>query len=233
MVAEPVVFAWSGGKDGMLALHELQEAGMHRVVALLTTVNADHDRVTMHGVRRDLLVEQANSLGYPLRVVDIPADSSDGEYRERMSSALLEFRADGIRSVVHGDIFLADVREYRERMLDRIGLSGLFPLWGESTPVLANRFIDLGYRAVVTCVDTHALDRGFSGLAYDAGFIRRLPDQVDPCGEKGEFHTFVHDGPLFRRAIAHTVGEVVLRDGRFAFCDLLPSHASPPPARTR
>jgi uncharacterized protein (TIGR00290 family) len=217
---EPAIIAWSGGKDSMLALHAIQEAGEYEIVSLLTTLNRDYDRITMHGVRRSLLEQQADSLGFPLRIVEVSAQCSNAEYQERMSSALLAYRARGIRTVVHGDIFLEDVRRYREEMLATIDLQALFPIWGEDTKALATRFRRLGYRAVLTCVDTHAIDSRFAGRPYDQDLLAELPPSADPCGENGEFHTFVYDGPLFIRPVAHRLGEVVLRDERFAFCDL-------------
>jgi len=221
-----VVFAWSGGKDSMLALHEILRAGEQRVAALLTTVNRDFDRVSMHGVRRELLERQAGALSLPLRTVELSARSSNDEYQERMTAALAEFRELGIDTVVHGDIFLEDVRAYREAMLAGLGMRASFPIWGTDTTELAERFFRLGYRAVLTCIDTHAIDGSFAGRAYDGALLRDLPASADPCGENGEFHTFVWDGPGFARPVAHALGETVLRDERFLFQDLLPAHGA-------
>jgi uncharacterized protein (TIGR00290 family) len=223
-----VIFAWSGGKDGMLALDEVVRAGEFRVAALLTNVTRDFDRVSIHGVRRALLEEQAAALGLPLHTVELSANSSNDEYGARMREALSPFHARGIDTVAHGDIFLADVRAYREALLAGIGMRALFPLWGADTGELAERFLGLGYRAVLTCVDTHAIDGAFAGRAYDAALLRDLPEGADPCGENGEFHTFVWDGPLFARPVGHTLGETVLRDERFTYRDLVP--ARPPGA---
>jgi uncharacterized protein (TIGR00290 family) len=217
-----VILAWSGGKDSMLALHEVMRAGELRVAALLTNVTRDYDRVSIHGVRRVLLEEQAAALGLPLRTVELSASSSNEEYQARMAEALAAFRDRGIDTVVHGDIFLADVRAYREALLAGLGMKALFPLWGVDTRELAERFIDLGCRAVLTCVDTEALDAAFVGRAFDAALLRDLPPEVDLCGENGEFHTWVWDGPLFGRPVQHVHGETVLRDQRFAYADLLP-----------
>jgi uncharacterized protein (TIGR00290 family) len=218
-----VIFAWSGGKDSMLALHEVVRAGEFRVAALLTNVTRDYDRISIHGVRRALLEQQAAALGIPLHTVELSAASSNEEYRTRMAEALAAFRAARIDTVVHGDIFLGDVRAYREALLAESGMKALFPLWGADTRELAERFIGLGYRAVLTCVDTEALDAAFVGRAYDPDLLRELPSGVDPCGENGEFHTWVWDGPEFERAIPHVHGETVLRDQRFAYADLLPN----------
>jgi uncharacterized protein (TIGR00290 family) len=205
----------------MLALHELLSSHRFRVVALLTTMTRDYDRVSMHGVRRALLEEQAAALGLPLRTVELSGSSSNEEYQERMRHALEEFRSRDVHAVAHGDIFLEDVRRYREQMLDSVGMRGLFPIWGRGSAELAHHFLGLGYRAVATCVDSQALDTGFAGREYDTRFLEDLPAGVDPCGENGEFHTFVYDGPLFRAPVPFVRGEVVLRDGRFCYCDLL------------
>jgi uncharacterized protein (TIGR00290 family) len=218
----PVIISWSGGKDCTLALQAVHDAGDYEVVALLTTVNRDHDRITMHGVRRELLEQQVASLSYQLRIVEVSAGCSNEEYQERMSSVLLEYRACGVGGVVHGDIFLEDVRRYREAMLGTIEMEGIFPIWKEDTRTLADRFQRLGYRALLTCVDTAAVTADLAGAPYDANLLDSLPASVDPCGENGEFHTFVFDGPIFRTPIVHSLGEIVFRDQRFAFRDLLP-----------
>lgn len=207
----------------MLALHAVLTLQRLPVAALLTTVTADYDRVSMHGVRRTLLEQQAAALGLPLHLVALSASSSDEEYRTRMAEALIGFRDRGIRAVVHGDIFLEDVRRYREALLATLGMKALFPLWQLDPAHVARRFLRLGYRAVLTCVDTSTLDAGFAGRDYDASLLRDLPRDVDLCGERGEFHTFVYDGPLFSRRVAYLRGPTVLRDGRFAFHDLLPT----------
>ena len=219
---ETVLFAWSGGKDSALALHAVQQAGQYEVAALLTTVTEGYERVSIHGVRRELLEAQAAALGYPLEVVYIPQKSSNEVYEQRMRRALARFKEKGITRNVFGDIFLEEVRAYREKNLGQIGMRGVFPLWGEPTRALAGRFIAAGFRAVLTCVDTQTLDGEYAGREYDNALIESLPPQVDPCGENGEFHTFVYAGPIFNRALQIRRGESVLREGRFQYCDLQP-----------
>jgi uncharacterized protein (TIGR00290 family) len=215
------VLAWSGGKDSATALATLQSSTRWRVAALLTTVTEEYDRISMHGVRTALLRAQAHALGLPLRIVSIPPASGNETYESRMDSALEEVRREGIRTVAFGDLFLEDVRAYRERMLNTAGMSGIFPIWGIPTADLARRFIADGFRAVLTCVDTHQIDAGFAGREYDASLLDDLPPGADPCGENGEFHTFVYRGPGFRAPVEWSRGESVLRDGRFQYCDLL------------
>jgi len=221
-MAERVVFTWSGGKDSALALHELKLNGGCEIAALLTTVTRDYDRVSMHGVRTALLERQAESLGIPLDTVQISAGAPNEEYDARMREKLTSYKEMGICSVVFGDIFLEDIRRYREDNLSRIGMKALFPLWKRDTAELARRFIDLGFKAVLTCVDSESLDGKFAGRAFDERFLSELPAGVDPCGENGEFHSFVHDGPIFRERIRYRKGKVVLRDNRFYYCDLVP-----------
>lgn len=221
-MAERMLFAWSGGKDSALALHELRMDRGYEVAALLTTVTRDYDRVSMHGVRTVLLEQQAESLGIPLEKVDIAAGAPNDEYDARMRETLLPYKQRGISFVVFGDIFLEDVRKYREDNLSRIGMKALFPLWKRDTAELARRFIALGFKAVTTCIDSNVLDRRFVGRAFDERFLSELPLAVDPCGENGEFHSFVYDGPIFRERIRCRKGKVVLRDDRFYYCDLMP-----------
>ena len=222
ILVEKVLVCWSGGKDSALALHEIQRAGCYEVVSLLTTVTEDYDRVSMHGVRRCLLEQQAASLGLPLEVVFIPKDCSNDVYESRMREALLWMKSQGVSAVVFGDIFLEDLRQYREANLARIGLKALFPLWKQNTVDVAYQFITLGFKAVTTCVDNHCLDRSFVGQFFDDKFLSQLPSSADPCGENGEFHTFVFDGPIFQRPIIFSIGKVVLRDNRFYYSDLVP-----------
>jgi uncharacterized protein (TIGR00290 family) len=219
-----VLLAWSGGKDSAMALHELQMGGRD-VAALLTTLTGDYGRVSMHGVREDLLERQADALGIPLWKVFISRTSSNDEYESRMMAVLAGCRGQGIGAVAFGDIFLEDLRRYREKNLARASLGALFPLWGMDTSGLASRFVSLGFRAVVTCVDSHVLDGSFAGRRFDEEFISDLPPGVDPCGENGEFHSFVCGGPPFAAEVPVTRGEVVLREGRFHFCDFLPGTA--------
>ena len=215
-----ILLAWSSGKDCALTLHELRQAGDYHVVGLLTTLTEGYDRVSMHGVREALLDRQADSTGLPLTKVRIPRDASLDEYERRMGTALAPHIARGLSGVAFGDIFLESLRKDREAKLAGAGLRGVFPLWQRDTMELAQRFINLGFQAVITCVDTEALDGSFAGRAFDETFLRDLPDGVDPCGENGEFHSFVTDGPVFSQPITHRIGPTVLRDSRFCFCDL-------------
>jgi uncharacterized protein (TIGR00290 family) len=221
--ARPVVVAWSGGKDSALALRAIQRDPRYRVVALVTTITSEYDRISMHGVRRTLLRRQAASLGVPLEEVPISPGASNDEYEANLCAVLedLRERMTDLDTVVFGDLFLADIRAYRERLLGRIGMAGLFPLWQRDTRALAQEFVGLGYRAVVVCVDTAQLRREFAGREFDASLLRDLPPTVDPCGENGEFHTFVYAGPGLRQPVEHGRGPVVLRDDRFVYCDLV------------
>jgi uncharacterized protein (TIGR00290 family) len=221
--AQPVVVAWSGGKDSALALRAIQRDPRYRVVALVTTITTEYDRISMHGVRRTLLRRQAASLGVPLEEVPISPGAPNDEYEAQMRGALKRLRTEvsAFDSVVFGDLFLADIRSYRERMLARIGMTGLFPLWLRDTRALAQEFVGLGYRAVLVCVDTVQLPAEFAGREFDLALLRDLPPTVDPCGENGEFHTFVYAGPGVRSPVRHARGPVVLRDDRFVYCDLV------------
>lgn len=222
---EKILFAWSGGKDSALALYELSQDRFFEVVALLTTVTRGYDRISMHGVRRSLLEKQAEALGLPLEVVYIPQESSNAEYERLMGELLLRYRGQGVSSVAFGDIHLREVRDYRERQLASIGMKAIFPLWGRDTAILAQSFVDKGFRAVVTCVDTRVLDGAFAGRVVDTDFLRSLPSGIDPCGENGEFHSFVFDAPMFQGPIPCEAGEVVVRDS-FYFCDVVPTPES-------
>jgi uncharacterized protein (TIGR00290 family) len=217
-----VLFAWSGGKDSAMALHEIRKNGDCEIVALMTTVTEDYDRVSMHGIRRVLVEQQAESIGLPLEKVLITKDADNGQYEDRMREFLTGYRELGVSGVVFGDIFLEDLKKYREEKLAQVDMEAVFPIWQRDTRETAQSFIDLGFRAVITCVDTEALDRGFSGRDYDESFLADVPESVDPCGENGEFHSFVYDGPVFREPIRWERGEIVLREERFCFCDLLP-----------
>jgi uncharacterized protein (TIGR00290 family) len=219
---ERVLFTWSGGKDSAMALYELQRSQSYEIAALLTTVTEDFDRISMHGVRYVLLERQAESLGIPLERVLISRSSSNEEYESSMREVLERYKGDGVGSVVFGDIFLEDVREYREDNLSKIGMEGIFPLWGRDTLELAHTFIGAGFKSIITCIDNNALGKRFTGRLYDERLLSELPAHIDPCGEHGEFHTFVFDGPLFREAVVFRKGRIVLRDERFYFCDLIP-----------
>lgn len=226
---DKTILSWSGGKDSALCLSELRSSGVWEVVALLTTVTEDYGRVSMHGVREALLAEQAVAVGLPLVRVTLPADSSNEVYEKRMREVLEGQRADGIGSVAFGDILLEDLRRYRESRLAEVSMKAVFPLWRRNTRELALSFLARGFRAIVTCVDSSAMDGRFVGRDFDESFLRDLPAGVDPCGENGEFHSFVWDGPVFARPVPIERGEVVVRENRFWFCDLLPR--IPGPAR--
>jgi uncharacterized protein (TIGR00290 family) len=220
-VPEDVLFCWSGGKDSAMSLHALVAAREYRVTALLSTITEGYDRISMHGVRRALLERQAESLGLPLHAVLIPPQCSNAIYEERMKEALAQHLDRGVRSVAFGDIFLEDLRVYREKNLAQVGMQALFPIWRRETRELAREFVRLSFRAIAVCVDPRVLDASFVGRELDASFFADLPPGCDPCGENGEFHTFVYDGPIFQTPIACRVGEKVMRDG-FCFCDLMP-----------
>ena len=219
---EKLLFTWSGGKDSAMALYELQMTQSYGISALLTTITEDYGRVSMHGVREILLERQAESLGFPLEKVFISKNASNEEYEHKMRDVLERYLLSGVFSVAFGDIFLEDVRKYREDNLSKIGMTAIFPIWRRNTTELAHRFIDLGFKAVITCVDSNVLDKTFVGRVFDEQFLSELPSTIDPCGENGEFHSFVYDGPIFQKRILHTIGEVILRDNRFYYCDLIP-----------
>lgn len=225
--AEPVLFCWSGGKDSAMALHRLVEQGAP-VAALLTTVTEGYERVSMHGVRRELLRLQAQAIGIPLCEVLIPPECVNPVYEARMEAALRVFKGRGVRTVAFGDIFLEDLREYREKNMARVDMAAVFPVWKRDTGELARYFVQNGFRAVTVCIDPRKLGSDFAGRELDASFFRDLPPEVDPCGENGEFHTFVYDGPIFREPVRIVRGPVVTRDG-FVFSDFLPAVADGAP----
>jgi uncharacterized protein (TIGR00290 family) len=218
---EPILFCWSGGKDSAMALHALLQQKEFRVVALLTMVTEGYERISMHGVRRELLERQAQSIGLPLQEVRIPPQCVNPIYEARMEEALRLHYERGVRKVAFGDIFLEDLRTYRENNLAKIGMTALFPIWKRDTHELIRTFRADKFRAVVVCVDSKVLDRRFAGRELDEAFFQDLPPNADPCGENGEFHTFVFDGPIFRTSIPVRTGEITERDS-FVFCDLLP-----------
>ena len=213
--------SWSGGKDSCLALYEIQKAKEYRVAALLTTITRDYDRISMHGVRRVLLERQAASLGLPLHEVFITKDATNQEYEAKTEEAFSAYRDQGIDRVVFGDLFLEDIRAYRDQFLARHQMHGIYPVWLRDTTEFIKEFISLGFKAVITCVDGKILDSSFAGMMIDENFLSALPPHIDPCGENGEFHTFVFDGPVFKEAVRFSIGEKVERDS-FWFCDLLP-----------
>jgi uncharacterized protein (TIGR00290 family) len=223
-----VLLSWSSGKDSAWTLHRLRHDPENEVVGLLTTINAEFDRVAMHAVRHDLLRLQAEAAGLDLWPVHLPYPCSDHQYEALMAAQIEKARAAGVTHVAFGDLFLEDIRAYRERMMAGSGLELLFPLWLEPTAQLAREMLEGGLRAWVTCVDPAKLDASFAGRPWDADFLDALPPGVDPCGENGEFHTFVCAGPMLRHEVAVRPGEVVERDG-FVFADLLPLMVSPTP----
>jgi uncharacterized protein (TIGR00290 family) len=221
-MTEKVLLTWSGGKDSAMSLYELQMTREYEISALLTTVTEEYNRISMHGVQIILLEQQAECLGLAIEKVSITKNSSNEEYEAKMRDKLMHYQSQGVSSVVFGDIFLEDLRKYREENLSKMGMRGLFPLWKRDTTELAHTFIDLGFKAIVTCVDSNVLDKIFVGRVFDERFLSELPPAVDPCGENGEFHSFVYGGPIFRKRVLYKKGDVVLRDNRFYYCDLIP-----------
>lgn len=205
-----------------MTLYEIQKSQKYEIAALLTTITDGYDRISMHGVRRFLLERQAESLGLSLHRIHIPIKATNEDYESRMKTVLAHYCEEGIRSVAFGDLFLEDIKKYREKNLAKMEMKGLFPIWKRNTAELVRTFISLGFKAIVVCVDPKHLPASFAGRVIDEDFVRQLPPRVDPCGENGEFHSFVYDGPIFRKKVDFTVGEVVLRES-FCFCDLLPS----------
>jgi uncharacterized protein (TIGR00290 family) len=205
-----------------MALHALLESGQYEIVSLLTTVSKQYERISHHGVREELLEQQAAALGIPLHKLYLhQANCSLEDYEAVMGKAMLEYKDNDVLTVAFGDVFLQDLREYRERNLAKVGMKGIFPIWCRDTTEIVQTFIALGFKAYLTCVDSEKLGREFTGRSIDADLIRDLPDGVDPCGENGEFHSYVYDGPIFQRPVGLSVGEVVLRDVRY-FTDLVP-----------
>lgn len=223
MTPARVLLSWSSGKDSAWTLHALRRQGVD-VVGLLTSFNEAADRVSMHAVRRALVEAQAHAAGLPLWPLELPWPCSNEDYDARMAAMLERARRERVTHVAFGDLFLADIRDYRIRQMTGTGIEPLFPLWcsAEATPALARQMLDGGVRAVLTCVDPRQLPASFAGRAYDAALLGDLPPGVDPCGERGEFHTFCFAGPMFASDIGVTTGEIVTRDG-FCFADLLPA----------
>jgi uncharacterized protein (TIGR00290 family) len=226
---------WSSGKDASMALFEAQKGGKLEVSKLLTSVNGHHNRVSMHGLRRDLLHKQAEALGLPLKVVNLPEQPSMEDYSKLMGEAVSELKNEGFEDCIFGDIFLEDLRAYREKQLAEVGISCHFPLWKRDTKKLLQEFITLGFKAITVCVNGQLLDESFVGREVDEAFLMDLPVNVDPCGENGEFHTFCYDGPIFKQPVKFELGEKVFREYKapkkdeqhrneekigFWFCDL-------------
>jgi uncharacterized protein (TIGR00290 family) len=218
---EPVLMCWSGGKDSSLALHAVMQDPALNVVSLLTCVTEEYERVSMHGVRVELLKRQSAECGTALTQTRIPPKASNEIYEAAMERALKPWRERGVKRCVFGDLFLADLRKYREEKLAKTGMSALFPLWMKDTKKLAAEFIAQGFRAILVSVDPRRIDPKFCGREFDQRLLDELPPSCDPCGENGEFHTFVYAGPVYKRPIPVKRGQVVEREG-FWFCDLLP-----------
>jgi len=223
---EPVVLSWSGGKDSAMAAYHLLASQKYEIAALLTTVTEDFDRISMHGVRRELLERQAESMAIPLHKVMIPKECSNEIYEGRMSEACDYFKARGIAKIAFGDLFLEDIKQYRDERLVQAGMTGVYPIWRRDTDELVRTFIGLGFKAKLVCVDTRAIDASFAGREIDASLLEDLPRGVDPCGEHGEYHSFVYAGPIFRKTIDCKVGERTLRSSHFMYCDLLSTEAT-------
>lgn len=221
MVRTPILLSWSGGKDAAWALHRLRWSEGFEVVGLLTTVTEGLERVAMHGIRRDVLQAQAEAVDLPLIEARQPRHPDNTTYEAAISAALAqaESRWPGLQHIAFGDLFLADVRAFRDAMLQRQGWQGAYPLWDSDTAALAQEMQLGGLKARLCCVDTEQFDAGFAGREWDPGLLDALPDGVDPCGERGEFHTCVHAGPMFKAPLRLVEGETVLRDERFAFTD--------------
>lgn len=220
-----ILLSWSGGKDSAWALHVLRLERKYEVVGLLTTINEQFRRVAIHGYREALLDEQALAAGLPVWKVDLPFPCTNAEYEARMAVVVERAVGEGIYGMAFGDLFLEEIRDYRLKKLAGTGLEAVFPVWGIPTGQLSQEMVDAGLRAYLTCVDPRVLDRSFAGRVFDAKLLRELPAGVDHCGERGEFHTFACEGPMFSRSIGVTPAEVVERDG-FVYADLLPAPSS-------
>ncbi|RKS42714.1 uncharacterized protein (TIGR00290 family) [Gillisia mitskevichiae] len=232
---------WSSGKDAAFSLYKIQKAGEYKVEKLITTINSEVDRVSMHGVRKDLLQRQAESIGIPLELIALDGTVSMEEYNSIMAEAVNKLRSEDHSHAIFGDIFLEDLRTYREEQLKKIDITAVFPLWKKNTKHLITEFIELGFKAITVCVNAKVLDKSFCGREIDLDFINSLPANVDPCGEHGEFHTFVYDGPNFKEPVRFEIGEIIEKkyspskteddcfkekteswDTAFWYCDLLP-----------
>lgn len=229
MLPYKTYFNWSSGKDAALALHYLLQEEQYRVAYLLTSVNAGYGRVSMHGLRRELLQQQVAAIGIPAGTIELPEMPGKEEYEALMREKLDMLASDGFTHAGFGDIFLEDLRQYREQQLSALNIKAVFPLWKKDTRVLLRKFIASGFKAIVVCVDAARLDASFAGRMLDEDLLRDLPEDVDPCGENGEFHSFCFDGPIFKEPVRFTVGDTVYREYAagpdkhgFWFCDLLP-----------
>lgn len=230
-------FNWSTGKDSALALHRVLTDASYNVEQLVTTLNLDTDRVSMHGIRRELLLKQVEQIGIPISIISLPGDTPMHIYDQLMRTSMLDKKQQGFTHAVFGDIFLEDLKRYRIGKLESVGLQAHFPLWKEDTYELMNTFIDLGFKAITVAVNAKVLDQTMVGRVVDKSFLKMLPKEVDPCGENGEFHTFVYDGPIFKKPVDFLIGEKILKtygstnkavdddhdatwDSSFWFCDL-------------
>jgi uncharacterized protein (TIGR00290 family) len=232
---------WSSGKDSALALYYACQKKQYRIDKLLTTINKETERISMHGVRVDLLIQQINKIGLPVDVVELSSDTGMNDYNRKMTEATIALKAEGFTQSIFGDIFLKDLKKYREEQLQKVGIEAVFPLWKKNTKFLIEEFIELGFKAIVVCTNSKYLEDSFCGRIIDDNFLKDLPDNVDPCGENGEFHTFVFDGPIFSSPVKFEIGEKVKRsykpakksddcfqndhhawDTDFCFCDLIP-----------
>jgi len=221
------IFNWSGGKDSAMALYQVQQEKQFDIQYLMTSVNATSERISMHGVRNDLLEAQAKSLGLPLKKLFLPESSEMDVYEKHLFEIMNRFKTEGIDYSIFGDIFLEDLKVYREKQLQKVDMQGVFPLWKKDTQYLIEQFIDLGFKTILTAVDESKLTKEFAGRVIDKDFLKDLPSNVDPCGENGEFHTFVYDGPNFKKSIAFEIGETIHKkysydkEYGFWFCDLI------------
>jgi len=218
---QKLVVSWSGGKDSAMSLYELRCSNRYEVVGLLTTITQDYDRISMHGVRRILLEQQAESVGIPLRKILIPKTCTNEIYERLMAEEMEQLKREGIFRVAFGDIFLQDLKDYREQNLANAGMTGVFPIWKRDSRELVESFIYLGFKSIISTCDPRVIGQAFCGRVIDKRFLSELPVSVDPAGENGEFHSFTFNGPIFKQPVSFTVGEKVLRDG-FWFCDLVP-----------
>ena len=219
-----VIFSWSSGKDSAYALHQLLNDPSCEVVSLITSITSGYDRISMHGIRTKLLEEQAKQIGLPLYKIPIPKNCSNEDYEKAMEKAMTHFLEQGIKTVAFGDIFLKDVKEYRIKQLAKVGMNAIFPLWGKNTKKLSHDFIKAGFKSIISCIDTRKMDQSFSGRIYNKLFLNDLPNDCDPCGENGEFHSFVFDGPFFKAPIQINTGFQTLKNNYFYFTEILPKN---------
>lgn len=220
-MTENIIVSWSGGKDSCMALYETLKTGQYEVEALLTTIWSDNDQVSMHGVPMALILQQAESLALPLHIIYIPQGASNQLYEMTMKDALSQYKSRGVNKVVFGDLFLEEIRDYRDSLLAQTDLSALYPIWKRDTSELIREFLDAGFKAIVTSVDSKKLDSSFAGRIIDNKFLAEFPPGIDPCGENGEFHTFVFAGPTFKEEVRFITGKTDLRNGLY-FCEIIP-----------